>query len=699
VGNPALTLTLPPAVDGDRTSTPAGIGFARATVGTAGAVSLTGQLGDAQAFTSSPGLSQTNQAVVWMTPYTNKASYLGGIINLADAGAAQRGASTDAAVTGLQWRKLADAKSTSYPTGFGPLTLGAQSSRWVPATAATGIAESLALDFRAIETQYIAPAAGTLPTRLSLRDTFALIRLAPDNAVPFTGKITPTTGDFSGSLTLAAPATKSDFSGVLLQEDSFGSLVGQGLIKIPVTSSVKGSYETMGIRFLQPSSLGTHRLRIGEAANIDLSSITLASGETLKVIGLPTGLALTGNAITGTVTGLGSATGVTIQVVNGTTVVRTLTLDLAVEPYAIAGRYEVLLENAGLPVGKLQVTVTSPTAKEARATFSAVLDRVGETTRRTTGFFTASAASPLAVTVAFPIVKTLPAVSYELSISGTSNAITGSTSPASAVTARGFRLARAGHLPVGVPALTLALPPTLPGNRTSIPAGIGNASGSISTAGVVSLRGMLGDGQAFTSALNLTQTNQAVVWLTPYTNKASYLGGIISLVDPATPDRSPSAATPPSSLLWARVADAKALSYPAGFSVQELNVISSRWMPTTSAITLAQSLGLSFRGIYLSYTAPTADVLPLYFSLRDNSSLLSISPSNAVPFTKGKAVGKDGSFSGTLKLAAPALVAPMSGIFLQDPATGHTIGQGLIRVPITAPVKGSFQTIGVELQN
>jgi hypothetical protein len=41
----------------------------------------------------------------------------------------------------------------------------------------------------------------------------------------------------------------------------------------------------------------------------------------------------------------------------------------------------------------------------------------------------------------------------------------------------------------------------------------------------------------------------------------------------------------------------------------------------------------------------------------------------------------------------------MSGILLQDPATGYTIGQGLIRVPITAPLKGSFQTMGVELGN
>lgn len=300
--------------------------------------------------------------------------------------------------------------------------------------------------------------------------------------------------------------------------------------------------------------------------------------------------------------------------------------------------------------------------KESKVAYTATLDRLGERPRRVVTVFTASAADPLALTVAFPAVTTFPAVKYVMSISATSNDVTGSTSPASAVTARGFRLARAGHLPVGVPALTISFPPTVPGNRTSTPGGIGNAKGSIPTAGLVPLTGMLGDGQTFTASLNLAQTNQAVVWVTPYTNKASYLGGIIRLAAPGTPDRSLGGTTPPFSLIWARVADAKALSYPAGFSAQELGVISSRWMPTTS------------------------------WSPHHHH------PSNAVPFT-GTAVGANGSFTGTLKLPAPAQVSPMSGIFLQDPGTGYTIGQGLIRVPITAPLKGSFQTIGAELQN
>jgi hypothetical protein len=42
----------------------------------------------------------------------------------------------------------------------------------------------------------------------------------------------------------------------------------------------------------------------------------------------------------------------------------------------------------------------------------------------------------------------------------------------------------------------------------------------------------------------------------------------------------------------------------------------------------------------------------------------------------------------------------MSRVFLQDESMGTLIGQRLIMVPITGvPVKGSFETIGVELEN
>jgi len=554
------------------------------------------------------------------------------------------------------------------------------------------------LDFRGIQAAYIAPTADVLPTRFSLRDNFSLLRIAPDNAVPFTGKVTPATGNFSGTLTLAAPATRSTVTGVLLQDDNLGPLIGQGLVKIPVTGGVAGSYQTAGIALFQPNSLGTHRLRIGDAANIELDSITLAPGEILKVLGLPPGLTLSGSAITGTVAGLGSSGGVRIQVVKGRTVVRMLPLDLAVEPYLFSDSYEVLLEEAGLPSGKLKVTVTSPTAKESKAAYTATLERLGEPRRSAKGTFTAAGASPKSVPVLFPAYKSHPSAGYLIIVSSTSNEVTGRRNPFSPIIARGFRLARMGHIPTGNPALTMTFPPTIPGDRLTTPGGIGYARGTISSKALVPLAGQLGDAQPFTTSLCLSQTNQAVVWITPYKNKASYFGGIIDLAAPATPDRGLAIEPIAPGLKWARVADTTATSYPNGFNALSLTAMSSRWVPAKTAAALADSLGLGFRGINVTSIAPTTDVLPTFWSLRDNFSLIRTFPGHAVPFT-GKALGTNGTFTGTLTLPAPAAKSAVSGAFLQDESFSTLIGQGLIKIPVTAPVRGSFQTSGVTLSH
>ena len=64
----------------------------------------------------------------------------------------------------------------------------------------------------------------------------------PTNSVAWTGKAGSSTGTFSGTL------AKNAVSGVLLQDATFGTEVGTGLIRIPVTSALRGSFETAGIR-------------------------------------------------------------------------------------------------------------------------------------------------------------------------------------------------------------------------------------------------------------------------------------------------------------------------------------------------------------------------------------------------------------------------------------------------------------------
>lgn len=701
-GNPQITLTLPPTIPGDRVSTPGGIGHARGRVTSTALVSLAGQLGDAQPFTTSLSLSQTNQAVVWMTPYANKTSCIGGIINMADTGAADRRASAEMATTGLQWKKQADARAIAYPAGFGPLTLSVRCSRWVASVQAEGLAQSLALDFRALEAAYIAPTVDLLPARFSLRDNFTLLRIAPENAVPFTGKTTASIGTFSGIFTLPTPANRSPLSGVFLQDDTFNPLIGQGLVRIPVGGGVKGSYQTAGIEFRQPTSLGTHRYRIGDTVNLDLRA-SIMSGESLKILGLPPGLGQFGTVVTGTITGLGPSTGVKLQVFNGKTLVRTLPLDFAVEPYLLADSCELLLEDAdaGLPVGKLKVTLSSPSAKQPIPEYSATLDFLGHPRRNSRGTFTPTG-TPQVVRVDFPAYQSYSSGTFYLTFTAGSNQVKASTGRGFfvpiRVTGRGFRLARLGHIPTGNPTLTMTFPPVVPGNRTATPGGVGYAKGTISSQALIPLSGMLGDAQSFTTSLHLSQTNQAVVWLTPYQNKSSYFGGIIDIAVPATPDRGAVLGAHTAGVTWARLADASAPSYPAGFSALSLTAKSSRWVPAKTATVLADSLGLTFRGINASYIAPTTDLLPNFWSLRDNSSLLRIAPTNAVPFT-GKALGTNGTFNGNLTLPTPVAKSAMSGVFLQDATFGQAIGQGLIKVPITAPVKGSFQTFGVELRN
>lgn len=469
--------------------------------------------------------------------------------------------------------------------------------------------------------------------------------------------------------------------------------------RLPATTDSNGN----GFSDLQEFLLGNlpSRFYVGEVVSLDLATIfyPMPTGRALAVAGLPPGVSFnpTTGFISGTVLGLGASSGVAIQIKQGTRVLNFLLLDLAFEPYRPAGNYEALLEDGGLPVGKLKLTVATPSLKTPSPSYTATLLRLGEVLRSAKGNITLGA-SPLTVHVVFPVYKTYPAVSYDVVITNGSDLITGVTVPASTVTARGFRLAKAERIPGGNPLLTVSFPPAIDGDRTSTPGGIGYAKGSVSSLALISLSGLLGDAQAFTASLCLSQTNQAVVWLTPYTNKTSYLGGIIDIGTLNVPGRNPATESATTGLKWARVLAATATSYPLGFSARTLGASTSRWYSVPKAEALAQALGLTFRGINASYVAPTADVLPTRWSLRDNLTFLPLLPTNAVLFT-GKCLGTNGTFSGTLKLPAPATVSAMSGVFLQDASFGSLIGQGLVKVPITAPVRGSFQTFGVELEN
>ncbi len=529
-----------------------------------------------------------------------------------------------------------------------------------------------------------------------------------------TATFTPTAVDPSSTITVDGSPVPSGTA-----SDPIALALGNQTIKVVVTSHDASTTKTYdiyvtrlpattdsngnGFSDLQEFLLGNlpSRFYVGDVVSFDLAAIfyPMPLGQTLAVTGLPPGVRFdrTTGLVSGTVLGLGRHSGVVIKIKQGRRVLHALLLDLALEPYRPAGSYEVLLEDGGLPVGKLKLTISSPSTRTPNPAYTATLQRLGERRRIARGRITPGA-SPLNVSVVFPAFRKFPAVSYSLVISNDSDLVTGATNPVSSVTARGFRLAKAARIPGGNPALTLSFPPYTAGDRTTTPGGIGYARGKVNSKALIPLSGLLGDAQAFTSSLCLSQTNQAVVWLTPYKNKPSYFGGIIDIGTLNVPGRSPATESATTGLKWARVLDATATSYPNGFGPFDLNANTSRWYSVPRAEALAQALGLTFRGINVTYFAPTADVMPARLSLRDNLRLLGVAPTNAVPFT-GRALGTRGIFSGRLRLPAPATASTMSGVFLQDESFGVLIGQGLVKIPIAGGVKGSYQTMGIELEN
>ena len=248
-----FTLAMTNTVDGNGVDVPAGTGTLTGTVDAKGVVKVAGFAGDAQAVTGSLALSQTHQAIFWSQPYKNKGSYLGGVMSFANLGLAERLESSETLVEGLKWRKVADATEKSYPQGFAMQTLAARTSRWITPTSAQILAESLGVANDEIHLTYDNPLViRNLPKIFRLSAKYALLRIAPNTSVGWSGKGLPLTGAFSGSLAL--PTGASAVSGIFLQDAAFGSAVGAGLIRVPLPTAqapLKGSFQTMGIHFAQ----------------------------------------------------------------------------------------------------------------------------------------------------------------------------------------------------------------------------------------------------------------------------------------------------------------------------------------------------------------------------------------------------------------------------------------------------------------
>jgi formylglycine-generating enzyme required for sulfatase activity len=453
--------------------------------------------------------------------------------------------------------------------------------------------------------------------------------------------------------------------------------------------------------------------RVGDRVRYDLSQLGYQG--TYKVVGtLPKGL--TFNATTGILEGklIGTAgtSKLTIQILNGKTVLRSIPLNIPVQafPATLAGTWQTLLENQqGQPEGLLTVTITSP------GTWSASYDGIGtRTIRKAKGSFDLTAAEEEASwSMTFPAISTLqsglPAVTMSFDIFG-STALAEGTHPLG--TMRGFRLARGAELPTKTNTITMLIDQGVQDGFV-IPAGMGWATGSISNRGAVTLKGQLGDAQAITTTLSLGATGQALMWLKPYKNLNSYIGGIVSLhgsgVLPASPLHNQE-----SELWWYRAADATELGYAGGFAAMNTNVGVRSHLTPASALALSQNLGLTeqvIRGVVFDgggLPDPNAVAkLPEAFAIDASYKMIAV-PIPGQPMTPwtGLIASRTGGFTGTLKVVASnsdtiAGNAAVSGVLF--PTVGsRVVGAGLVKIPIVGP-KGAFRTgailLGTEEQN
>jgi len=437
--------------------------------------------------------------------------------------------------------------------------------------------------------------------------------------------------------------------------------------------------------------------RVGDSVDpvIDLSFLLVTPTQRLVVTGLPPGVTFNGSIISGRIDGeLGDAPG-EIQRYNGK-IKSSLPFHFTVSPYLFTGSFEALILDETLPVGKAKLVITTP------GSYSATLELQEQTIRTRKGSFPTSGGATQAVEVEFPALRAFPPATIRFEVPSTSDLVSGSLGDNSL---KGFRLAKAGRSTSKL--LTVTLANDVPGDRVTTPGGSGYATGTLSSTGLLSLKGFLGDGQAATLSLNLSQTNQAVVFAQPYADRSeSFFGGILTIGDLGAPGRGGSKESQSPGLQWRKKANATATSYRNGFGPLAITGRVSRWVPMTSAEGLALSLGLNLREIAVSYTAAPISTLPLpsRLALRNRFTLVRLLPTNAVAWS-GKAVPSNGTFSGTLSLAAPATGTTVAGVLLQDPAFLEQIGAGFVKIPITAPPnqtalpRGSFETAGIRLQN
>ncbi len=377
---------------------------------------------------------------------------------------------------------------------------------------------------------------------------------------------------------------------------------------------------------------------------------------------------------------------------------------------SFAGNYESLLSSGDpqLPVGKLSIAIS-----RSSNTFTARLFTEKETSPLGfSGSLVTDAGAEIAsgeddVTTR---AGTNYTVRFTLPLKGDST-MEAEFTPLSAATAtplgssqNGKRLAAFTRVPYSG-AHTAILQPALPASST-VPAGAGWATASVSRTGGLSLSGRLGDGTPFTAGLS-PDTGESPgyrLFIQPYKKPfriGTYVAGDFQLKP--HPDLAGRRYLDTAALTWRKAEQLSDSSYRQPFGPVTTDLSIDPWLPPTRTVTLASRLGLSSPPspfvVSHSDTGITSQTnLPTELALSSRNVVSVVNPALNVTKWKTGFTTKNGLFSGSFELvndgATTKRTVKFSGILRQPPlASGDgVIGDGHFVLP--APSIGGAATTG-----
>lgn len=300
--------------------------------------------------------------------------------------------------------------------------------------------------------------------------------------------------------------------------------------------------------------------------------------------------------------------------------------------------------------------------------------------------------------------KTVNGTTYDFAFSLTSASQTVTlavnTTPTGTGTAKPLLVLPPGRTVAYSGAHTVVIDP-ISATPATAPAGAGWATASVSTTGVLTLNGCLGDGQAFTSTVppQAGATPAYALFVQPYkpVRTQSFLAGEFSLAaHPALVNRRYVAA---STLAWKKTGLAADVSYRSGIALAAPVFSLDPWLPPAGAVTLAARLDLGTgtpAPMDVSHTATGASgnaVLPTSLGLSTKNLISVLDPVANVGKWKAIVVPTTGAFSGSFEVMDGAVKRPatFTGVLRQPVVGDSVIGDG---VYLLSPTAGTEKTTG-----